>query len=69
MERNQTELALYIIELKIAKEIKENTETNFSIFNEKIKKLKEEKQEVYKGNKEIINKILTEYLKDVKKGE
>ena len=69
MERDQTELALYIIELKIAKEIKENTETEFSTFSAKIKKLKEEKQEVYKGNKEIINKILTEYLKDVKKGE
>jgi len=69
MERDQTELALYVIDLKIAKEIKENEDTNFSTFSTNIKNLKDEKQEIYKGNKEIINKILTEYLKDVKKGE
>ena len=69
MEKNQKELALYVINLKIAKEIKDNEETNFTKFNEKIIKLKEEKQEIYKDNIEVINKVLNEYLEDVKKGE
>lgn len=69
MERNQIELALYIIDLKIAKEINENTETNFKKFHTKIKMLKHEKEEIYKENKEVINKVLTQYIKDVKKGE
>ena len=69
MERDQTELALYIIDLKIAKEINENTESDFEKFSTKIKTLKQEKEEIYKDNKEVINKVLTQYLKDVKKGE
>ena len=69
MERNQKELSLYIMDLKIAKEIKENTTTNFFEFRSKIQDLQNEKSEIYNDNQQIINKVLNEYLKDVKKGE
>lgn len=59
-------LAKYVMDLKIAKEIKENKEKNFGDFSQKIIKLKEERNEIYKNNEEIINKILTEYLNEVK---
>ncbi len=59
-------LAKYIIDLKIAKEIKENKEKNFENFTEKITKLKNERSEIYKGNQEIIDKILTQYVNEVK---
>lgn len=64
--QDKIELAKYVIDLKIAKEIKENKEKKFGAFSEKIIKLKNERSEIYKENKEIINKILTEYLNEVK---
>ena len=65
IEYKQIELALYIIELKKAKLIKENKEKSFEKFKEKVSILDKEKKEIYKENEEIINKVLTEYLKDV----
>lgn len=65
IEYKQIELALYIIELKKAKLIKDNKEKSFKNFKEKAILLNKEKKEIYKGNEEIINKVLTEYLKDV----
>ena len=65
IEYKQIELALYIIELKKAKLIKENKEKSFEKFKDKVSLLDKEKKEIYKGNEEITNKVLTEYLKDV----
>lgn len=65
IEYKQTELALYVIELKKAKLIKDNKEKSFKNFKDKVALLNKEKKEIYIGNEEIINKVLTEYLKDV----
>lgn len=64
---NKKELALYVINFKIAKTIKENEEKNFDKFQEKIKNLKLEKAQVYENNAEIIEKIISEYLPEIKK--
>ena len=60
------ELAVNIINLKIAKEIKENKEKEYSKFKEKIINLEEERNQIYLENEEIINKVLTKYLEEVK---
>ena len=65
IEDKQIELALYVIELKKMKLIKENKEKSFDSFKEKISMLSKEKEEIYRGNEEIINKVLTEYIKEV----
>jgi len=62
----QVELAINIINLKIAKEIKENKEKEFDKFKEKIVKLEDERNQIYLGNEEIINKVIEKYLKEVK---
>lgn len=64
--QDKIELAKYVMDLKIAKEIKENKEKDFEIFTQKITKLKNERNEIFKNNQEIINKILTQYVNEVK---
>lgn len=66
MEPKDIEMAEYIINLKIAKSLKENKSKTYQEIQEEITTLKEEKNEIYKNNEEIINKILTQYLEDVK---
>ena len=56
------DLAMYVINLKIAKAIKD-----YEAFKTKIEKLTDEKREIYKGNQEIINKVLNVYLEEIKK--
>lgn len=63
---NRVDMAVNIINLKIAKEIKENTEKEYTKFEEKIINLKNERDQIYLGNEEIINKVLTKYLEEVK---
>lgn len=66
IEKEKIELALYVIELKKAQITKHNNEKSYKKFKEKIEMLSKEKEEIYKQNEDIINKVLTEYLKDVK---
>lgn len=66
MDRDRKELALYVINLKIAEEIKNNTEKDFEKFKEKMNIFYDEKEEVYKDNEEVVNKILTVYLEEFK---
>ena len=66
MKERQQDLALYIINHKIAKEIKENQIIKYKEFKEKIRKLEEEKKEIYKENESIINKVIKEYANDIK---
>ena len=66
MDRDRKELALYVINLKIAEEIKNNTEKDFEKFKEKMNVFYDEKEEVYKDNEEVVNKILTVYLEEFK---
>ena len=66
MEEQKAELAIHIIKHLIAKEIKENTESDYIKFKEKIKKLRNEQHEIYMGNEEIINKVITKYAEKIK---
>lgn len=65
MKQSKLEKAIYIIELKIAKEIKENKITQYDKFKEKIEKLQTEKEKIYKGDIETIDKVLSEYLNEI----
>ena len=63
---NRKELALYVINLKIADSIKNNTEKDFEKFNKKIEELNNEKNEIYNNNEDTIEKVLTIYLEEIK---
>lgn len=63
---DKIDLALEIINLKIAKEVKENTEKKYSEFAKKIKVLKDEKRAIYQNNEAIINRVIDVYGKEVK---
>ncbi|MBR3249170.1 MAG: hypothetical protein IKF83_00525 [Clostridia bacterium] len=63
---NRKELALYIINLKIANSIKNNQEKDFNKFKENMQILYDEKNEIYNNNEQIIEKVLTVYLEEVK---
>lgn len=63
---NRKELALYVINLKIANSIKNNQEKDFNKFKENMQILYDEKNEIYKNNEQVIEKVLTVYLEEVK---
>ena len=66
MEKEKIEKALYILQLKIAKEIKENRTSQYEEFKNKIETLQKEKEKIYEGDIETIDKVLNEYLNEVK---
>lgn len=59
-------MALYVIQLKIAETIKNSKKKTFDDLREKILELTNEKEQIYKQNEEIINKVLNVYLKELK---
>lgn len=63
---DKIDLALEIINLKIAKEVKENTEKKYSEFTKKIKILEDEKRAIYQNNEDVINRVIDVYGKEVK---
>ena len=63
---NNVELAIEIINLKIAREINKNTEKKYSDFLDKIKKLQSEKQKIYQNDEITIKKVIDVYGKEVK---
>ena len=66
MEEKTIEMAITIIKLKIAKELKENKQESYDALKNKIQKLREEEKEIYMKNQDIINKVLTQYAQEVK---
>ena len=50
MEENKIDIAISIIKLKIAKELKENKERDYNGLKAKIQKLREEERDVYRQN-------------------
>lgn len=66
MSQTKIELAIEIIDTKIQQTIKNNNEKSFSNLKDKIDKLNEEKNEIYKGNENVINKVLNIYYKEIK---
>ena len=69
MEQNKynLDLAVEIINLKIANTIKNSNGKKFNELEEEVTRLKNEREEIYKKDEKVINKVLTEYLKEVKK--
>ena len=63
---DKIDLALEIINLKIAKEVKENTEKKYSEFAKKIKVLEDEERAIYQNNEAVINRVIDVYGKEVK---
>lgn len=66
IEEDRIELALHVIELKKAQMIKNNSKKSYKDLKAEIDILIKEKQEVYKQNEEVINKVLAKYLEEVK---
>ncbi len=66
---DEQEKALYVLELKMAKILKENHDKDFNEVNKIICGLKEEKRKIYLRDNETINKVLREYINDVREVE
>ena len=66
MEDNNYEkdLAIEIINRKINKIVSDAKK--FADLKNELKELKEEKEKVYQGDRDIINKAITVYIEDVK---
>ena len=65
IEKEKIDLALYVIELKEADLIKKSKNRTYDEFKQEIDILTKERKEIYRNNIEIINKVLTEYIKEV----
>ena len=66
---DEQDKALYVLELKMAKILKENQDKDFNEVNKIICGLKEEKRKIYLRDNETINKVLKEYINDVREVE
>lgn len=65
MEEYKVELALQIIQIKIAEFIKNYKGKDKKEFIETVRKLKRERTEIYRLNKEVIDKVYNVYLKEI----
>ena len=65
IEKEKIDLALYIIELKEADMIKNSNNKTYDKFKEEMDVLTKERKEIYRNNTKVINKVLTEYIKEV----
>lgn len=63
---DRLDLAIYVINLKIANTIKNNKTNNYNVFKDTLTKLIQEKEELYKNNEEVIRKVLDIYLEELK---
>ncbi len=62
---DKVDLAIEVINKKIAKEINENTQKDYKKFEEKILNLKNEKKELYQDNEEVVEKVLKQYAPEL----
>ena len=65
MGEYKVELALQIIQIKIAEFIKNYKGKDKKEFIETVRKLKRERTEIYRLNKEVIDKVYNVYLKEI----
>ena len=63
---NQIELALYVINLKKASIISNNSCKTYIELKNILKELENEREEIYKKNGTVINKVLDEYLPEIR---
>ena len=64
MEEKDKEIALYVIELKIANEIKKGI--NYNKIKEKVEPLLDEKRAIYNNDESVIKKVIDTYLPEIK---
>lgn len=67
MNELDKEHALDVLNRKIAKYIRENKGNNIEEFREQLKRFAEEENKIYELDEETIEKVLKEYLKDIRK--
>lgn len=67
IDTNKKEMALYEIDLKIAEVLKNNTYKTYPELRDELVMLKQEKMQIYKNDEQVINRVLNQYIKDVKK--
>ncbi len=66
MDESKVELAIDIMQRKIAHFIRNNKETNLENFKEQLQQLIEEEEKVYELDEETIQKVYEIYLKEIK---
>lgn len=66
MDELKVELAIDIMQRKIAHFIRNNKETNLESFKEKLQQLVEEEEKLYELDEETIQKVYEIYLKEIK---
>ncbi len=59
------ELAIYVIDLKISDLIR--SAKSYQVLQDSITLLKKEKEQIYNQDEETLNKVLTQYLNDVRR--
>lgn len=66
MEEAKIEIAIDIMQRKIAHFIKNNKEKNKEVFKQQLQKLIEEEEKIYELDEETIEKVYQVYLKEIK---
>lgn len=66
MDESKVELAIDIMQRKIAHFIRNNKETNLENFKEQLQQLIKEEEKVYELDEETIQKVYEIYLKEIK---
>lgn len=69
MNEIRVELALEIMQLKIAHYIKKYNGKDKKEFQEQLKKLTNERDRIYQLDEDAINKVYNVYLQEIKRGE
>lgn len=67
MDELKVEIAIDIIQRKIADFIKNNKEQNIKIFKNELQKLSNEEEKIYELDEETIKKVYEVYLADLKR--
>ncbi len=67
MDELKVELAIDIMQRKIAHFIRNNKEKDLEKFKEQLQKLVEEEEKIYELDDETIEKVYEVYLKEIKK--
>lgn len=65
-EELKMEHALDILNRKIAKYIREHKEDDIEQFKNKLREFAKEEEKIYELDEETIEKVIKEYLKDIK---
>lgn len=66
MDELNVELAIDIMQRKIAHFIRNNKETNLENFKEQLQELVEEEEKIYELDEKTIKKVYEIYLKEIK---